>query len=86
MGGVFATGCAGLNPIPGATPRLEAECQQAETERQHLSEALLSEKARFAAVLRQLPEGVMIADAIPGIALTAYAGEIDQRQALAAGY
>jgi PAS domain S-box-containing protein len=40
--------------------------KQAEAEREQLLQALIAEQTRFEAVLRQMPEGVMIADAASG--------------------
>ncbi|HEY9627052.1 MAG TPA: PAS domain-containing protein [Coleofasciculaceae cyanobacterium] len=46
--------------------RIENERQQAEIERERLLEELAAERTRFEAVLRQMPEGVIIADAASG--------------------
>ncbi|MDX2216855.1 MAG: PAS domain S-box protein [Oculatellaceae cyanobacterium bins.114] len=43
--------------------RIEDEHQQAEAERECLLQQLTAERAQFEAVLRQMPEGVLIADA-----------------------
>ncbi|XGV98004.1 MAG: PAS domain S-box protein [Leptolyngbya sp. BL-A-14] len=45
--------------------------KQAETEREQLLQALTAERARFEAVLRQMPEGVIIADAASGTMILA---------------
>lgn len=62
--GVFATRYQ-ISTEGIAAPTKEYE-QQAEIERVHLVEELASERARFEAVLSQMPEGVIIADAASG--------------------
>ncbi|MBW4518295.1 MAG: GAF domain-containing protein [Scytolyngbya sp. HA4215-MV1] len=67
IGGVFATGfpaSLALNHPNLPERRLsEAEQPQAEVEREQLLQDLAAERTRFEAVLRQMPEGVIIADA-----------------------
>jgi len=46
--------------------RIETDRKQAQTERERLFTELAAERAQFEAVLRQMPEGVLIADAATG--------------------
>lgn len=59
----------GTAELSAANPQLEAEfahCKQAEVERERLLAQLEAERARLAAVLQQLPSGVIIAEAPSG--------------------